>query len=196
LFVIPGWRTGISVSPSKWVWEAKKAWRDRFHTVCVCSCVASQKQFMSWNMRSTLFWKKTQNFSAQISPRRKRSRQAQASGAGPSDALQACTCARPQTVNCNSFVLNDFEIGNADACAEPMSNKSKQDPREEMPRLLPLKSFAFEQQLASATCLQTTCLQTTCLQTTCLWTLICLCNFPLKTTCLVSCVHCPFWICL
>jgi hypothetical protein len=55
---------------------------------------------------------------------------------GPSDALQARTRARPQTFNYNGFILDDFKSENADAST---SNKSKQDPKEERPRLLPLK---------------------------------------------------------
>ncbi len=34
---------------------------------------------------------------------------------GPSDTLQARTRARPQTFNCNGFILDDFKSENADA---------------------------------------------------------------------------------
>ncbi len=44
---------------------------------------------------------------------------------GPSDTLQASTRAGPRTLPYNGFILNDFEIKNADVCAESTSNSTE-----------------------------------------------------------------------
>jgi len=44
LFVIRGWRIGISILPSEWVWEPKIACDGRFRALCVFLTLASQKR--------------------------------------------------------------------------------------------------------------------------------------------------------
>jgi hypothetical protein len=67
-----------------------------------------------------------------------RSRRVASECTGPSDSLHASTRAGPsRTLSYNGFILNDFEMENADVCAESStSNLSKLDPKEGMPRIL------------------------------------------------------------